>query len=90
MSTMASRVVTLLVFLITFLATANGQDCGRVRVTEGLVIGSEYAVRGQWPWLVPLLKNDSDKFFCGSTIISENFLLTGKILLLLTAAVVNG
>jgi hypothetical protein len=59
------------------------------KVLVALAIGSEYASRGQWPWLVPLLKNDSDKFFCGSTIVSEMHLLTGKILLLLTAAVVN-
>jgi secreted trypsin-like serine protease len=76
---MASRVVTILVFFITFLATCNGQNCGRVKVEGALSIGSEYAVKGEWPWLVPLLRNDNDKYFCGSTIVSEMHLLTGKI-----------
>jgi secreted trypsin-like serine protease len=76
---MSPTFVTFLVFLITFLATVNAQDCGRARVAASLSIGSEYAVRGQWPWLVPLLKNDSDKFFCGSTIVSQMHIITGKI-----------
>jgi hypothetical protein len=78
LSTMASPFVSILVFFITFLVTSNGQDCGRVKVSGSLTIGSEHAVRGQWPWLVPLLRNESDKFFCGSTIVSEKHLLTGE------------
>jgi secreted trypsin-like serine protease len=79
-SSSAPTVITVIVlFFITFLATANGQDCGCIKVAVSFSIGSEYAVRGQWPWLVPLLKNDSDKFFCGSTIVSDRHLLTGEI-----------
>jgi secreted trypsin-like serine protease len=76
-------------FLAAFLATANAQFCGRARVTGSLSIGSEYAFRGQWPWLVPLLKIDGDKFFCGSTIVSENFLLTGKIAALIEKKIIK-
>jgi hypothetical protein len=76
---MASRVIAVIVlFFISFLATANGQFCGRSQVANSLSIGSEYAMRGQWPWLVPLLKKDRNKYFCGSTIVGQNHLLTGK------------
>jgi hypothetical protein len=76
-SSSAPTMITVIVFLAALLATCNGQDCGRVKVLVALSIGSEYAMKGQWPWLVPLLKNDSNKFFCGSTILSQNHLLTG-------------
>jgi secreted trypsin-like serine protease len=79
MSSSAPTVITVIVlFLTAFLATANGHECGRVKVATSLSIGSEYAIRGQWPWLVPLLKNDSDKYFCGSTIVSERHLISGE------------
>jgi secreted trypsin-like serine protease len=74
---MASPLVTILVFLMTILATYNAQFCGRVKVASSFSIGSEYAVKGQWPWLVPLL-NVTGSFFCGSTIVSEKYLITGK------------
>jgi hypothetical protein len=77
-SSSAPTVVTVIVFFAALLATCNGQDCGRVKVLVAYSIGSEYASRGQWPWFVPLLNNEGDKFFCGSTIVSQNHLLTGK------------
>jgi secreted trypsin-like serine protease len=76
---MAAPVFTFLVFLMTLLAIANGQECGQIKVTAALSVGSEYAVRGQWPWFVPLFDNANDKYFCGSTIVSENYLLTGEL-----------
>jgi secreted trypsin-like serine protease len=78
---MASPVFSIIVlFFISFLASANGQNCGRVKVplVSSLSIGSEYANRGQWPWLVPLMTT-AEKYFCGSTILSELHLLTGEI-----------
>jgi secreted trypsin-like serine protease len=76
---MASPVFSIIVLFITFLATSNGQNCGRSHVASLYSIGSEYASRGQWPWLVPLLTN-SDSYFCGSTIVSEKHLITGELI----------
>jgi hypothetical protein len=78
---MASPVFSIIVlFFISFLASANGQFCGSAQVATSFSFGSEFASRGQWPWLVPLL-TATGKYFCGSTIVSDHHLLTGKNLL---------
>jgi len=56
----------------------NSQNCGRVKVGTSFTIGSEYATKGQFPWLAPLFYKKDDEFFCGSTIISERHLLSGE------------
>lgn len=53
------------------------EECGR-SAESGLSIGGEYSAQGQWPWLAPLFMKDGNKFFCGSSIISDRFLLSGK------------
>lgn len=57
---------------------SSSQNCGRVKVGTPLTVGGEYAIKGQFPWLAPLFVKDGDKFFCGSTIISKQHLLSGK------------
>jgi hypothetical protein len=74
---MASPVITIIVFFITFLASSKAQTCGRTKVANSFSIGSEYAIKGQWPWLVPLM-NKTGGYHCGSTIVSEKHLLSGK------------
>jgi secreted trypsin-like serine protease len=78
---MASTVLSVIVIFISFLATSSAskiQFCGRAQVAASFSFGSEFAMKGQWPWLVPLLTT-TDKYFCGSTIVSEKHLLSGNV-----------
>jgi secreted trypsin-like serine protease len=50
--------------------------CGVGGVTSGLVVNGTQSEKGQWPWLVGLFKFQSNEFFCGGALISENMILT--------------
>jgi secreted trypsin-like serine protease len=65
--------------LISFINLTFSQECGRSTFGSEFSIGGEYSTQGQWPWLAPLLTKDKHKFFCGSSIISDRFLLTGEL-----------
>jgi hypothetical protein len=68
------------VFVVLFFSCiSESLQCGQVKVGRPLSVGSEYASRGQFPWLVPLFTVNEDKFFCGSTIISERHLMSGNV-----------
>ena len=68
----------ILVLITTFISSLSSQDCGRVKVGTSFTVGSEYAIKGQFPWFAPLFYKKDDKFFCGSTIISKKHLLSGE------------
>ena len=67
-----------LIISITLIKSLDSQECGRVKVGTSFSVGSEYATRGQWPWLAPLFYRKDDEFFCGSTLISKRHLLSGE------------
>ena len=64
--------------LIISLNFIYSQNCGRAKVGTSFSVGSQYASKGQFPWLAPLFYKKGDEFFCGSTIISERHLLSGE------------
>lgn len=64
---------------LLFTNVVQAQECGNVKYTSGLIIGGEYAKRGQWPWLCAIHDSTSDEFFCGSTLISKKHVLTGEL-----------
>lgn len=73
--------IFLFLIILSNLSLILSQECGKRAFGIGLSIGSEYSVKGQWPWLAPLFeKNDTarDNFFCSSNIISNRFLLSGE------------
>lgn len=53
-------------------------DCGEVSFSAGHVIGGTASKRGQWPFLVALYNLETNKFFCGGSLITSKNVLTGK------------
>lgn len=58
---------------------SNG-DCGVSKVPSGLIVRGSGFSRGDFPWIVALMqtKNQPVSFFCGGTLISSTFVITGK------------
>lgn len=69
--------------LIVLLHFSYSHDCGKVKVGTAFIAGGDESRKGQWPWLASLFKKNSNKFFCGSSIISKKHLLGGKKSLIL-------
>lgn len=60
----------------------NKNTCGVSQVYTGLIYQGHSFLHGAYPWIVALKKKSPHylpKFFCGGTIISSNFVLSGKI-----------
>lgn len=57
--------------------TVQSQQCGNVSFTIGLVVGGAEVVRGSWPFIVAMHLLETEKFFCGGTLISTQHVLTG-------------
>lgn len=57
-------------------ATSTNQNCGKTSFLSGLVVGGTQTYRGQWPFLVALHHLETDKFFCGGSLISAQHVLT--------------
>lgn len=57
------------------------QKCGKQRFTSGLVVGGDYSLPGQWPWLASLfeMRYSKEMYICGSTLISNFYVLTGEL-----------
>jgi hypothetical protein len=53
-------------------------ECGKVKIGTTLSLGSEESRPGQWPWYAPIFRVEKNEFIAGSSIISKNYLLTGK------------
>lgn len=63
------------------IALVGGGTCGRRKVlhTE-LIVEGEATKTGDWPWHVAIyrLYKREIKYICGGTLLSKNFVLTGK------------
>lgn len=68
----------LLIIFLNFLAFSKAQTCGKFTFKSGLVVGGDTTARGEFPFLVALLKLRTQKFFCGATLITQKNALTGK------------
>lgn len=54
--------------------------CGVPKRISGLIIRGQSFSRGSFPWIVALLYKQTEppSFFCGGTLISSTFVLSGK------------
>lgn len=43
-----------------------------------LVFGGNFTEPGDWPWMGPIFLSSNDRYFCGSSLISNRHTLTGK------------
>jgi secreted trypsin-like serine protease len=53
-------------------------ECGERKISTPLVVNGEQSAAGEWPWLVTLHRSSNNLYFCGSSLINENMLVTGK------------
>lgn len=64
---------------LSFVAViVTSQECGVVKYTSELIYGGQTSKKGAWPWLVALHDINTEEFFCGSTLVSDKHVLTGK------------
>lgn len=56
--------------------------CGVSKTPLPLIVGGQNFTRGAFPWIVALLHTGwtPPKFFCGGTLISKTFVITGNLL----------
>lgn len=72
-------------YILLFIFPCHALDCGvrKESKVQALIVDGEASYPGQWPWLVSLHKIHNEKtnelrYFCGSTLISSQRLLTGN------------
>lgn len=51
-------------------------QCGIKGLSSGLIVGGKVSKRNDWPWIAALFNVQTERFFCGGTIISKNHVLT--------------
>lgn len=58
----------------------SAETCGVSKVNTGLIVRGQSFSRGSFPWIVALTytKVQPPMFFCAGTIISPNFVVSGK------------
>lgn len=64
------------IFNLLFTAIDAKSHCGTGGYSTGFVINGTQSRQGEWPWLVALFEAQSNEFFCGGVLISENMVLT--------------
>lgn len=64
------------VLFCVFLKVDANSSCGTSGYSTGFVINGTQSRQGEWPWLVALFLAESNEFFCGGTLLSENMVLT--------------
>ncbi|XP_053688220.1 serine protease 53 [Sabethes cyaneus] len=76
---MPSLLLLMLILLIGDYGSAVKAPCGQRQITfQGYILGGNEASEGDWPWHAAIYQKlqNGEKYLCGGTIISENFVLT--------------
>lgn len=53
-------------------------NCGAGSVTSNRILGGTETVKGQFPFMVALMKAADRRFFCGGNLITSRHVLTGE------------
>lgn len=56
----------------------NGIECGTVNLQRSTILGGSQTLKGEWPFIAALYRNNKSEFFCGGTVISNRHVLTGN------------
>jgi secreted trypsin-like serine protease len=70
-----------LLVLVAFffqISSSHLKTCGRTKYNAGLIVNGEDVKRGEFPFVVSLLKLKNQKYFCGANLITQKHALTGK------------
>jgi hypothetical protein len=65
-------------FFSLIFISCDAFECGRRKKETALVSGGNQTIPGEWPWVASLHKSSYGNYFCGSTLVSEKLLVTGK------------
>lgn len=74
----------ILVYAISILKSHEVQSsdgaCGVSKVPSGFIVRGNSFSRGEFPWIVALMQTRIQpvSFFCGGTLISSTFVVTGR------------
>lgn len=60
-------------------SSKKAESCGVPTSSMGLIVRGQSFPRGSFPWIVALLHTDFSppRFFCGGTLISKSFVISG-------------
>lgn len=60
---------------------AGSSTCGVAKIHSGLIVNGQSFKRGTFPWIVALIYTgrNTEIFFCGGTLVSKLFVLTGML-----------
>lgn len=53
-------------------------NCGAGSISTSRILGGTETIKGQFPFMVALLKGPGRKFFCGGNLITSKHVLTGE------------
>jgi Trypsin len=76
---MSSDGSVILIFFLVAITSASplpSHQCGEFSTTGGLVFHGTLAKRDRWPFLAALFNTETQKFFCGGSLISVRSILT--------------
>lgn len=74
---MLNYVLLFVIFLYNICQfSANGFECGTSKHSEGFIIGGTFSKRGDYPWITALVNINTQKFFCGGTLITNSHVVT--------------
>jgi hypothetical protein len=64
-------------FLQFFDGSSGYEACGDRGGVGGLVLGGKKVKRGDWPWIVAIIRKPNNAFMCGGSLISDKHILSG-------------
>lgn len=67
-----------IVFLFSLITLCVADECGERSFKKYLVVGGTQSSPGEWPWLASLHYLKTNNYFCGSSLISNDLLVTGE------------
>lgn len=56
--------------------STNAFECGTSVHSEGFIIGGTFTNRGDYPWITALVNINTQKFFCGGSLITNSHVVT--------------
>lgn len=79
-SVIAVICIVTVAFAADFASDDNVNTCGESKVPTGFIVYGKPILHGTYPWIVALSDRTffPARFFCGGTLISSTFVITGK------------